>query len=39
VFIEAGNMRNAGDAAKMKSAAGRQKMAEALAQGFVKFLT
>ncbi|WP_345457184.1 N-acetylmuramoyl-L-alanine amidase [Actinoallomurus oryzae] len=39
VFIEAGNMRNAGDAAKMKSPAGRQKMAEALAQGFVKFLT
>jgi N-acetylmuramoyl-L-alanine amidase len=39
VFIEAGNMRNAGDAAKMKSAAGRQKMAEALSQGFVKFLT
>ena len=39
VFIEAGNMRNAGDAAKMKSPAGRQRMAEALAQGFVKFLT
>jgi N-acetylmuramoyl-L-alanine amidase len=39
VFIEAGNMRNAGDAAKMKSAAGRQKMAEALSQGFVTFLT
>jgi N-acetylmuramoyl-L-alanine amidase len=39
VFIECGNMRNAGDAAKMKSPAGRQKMAEALAQGFVKFLS
>ena len=39
VFIEAGNMRNAGDAATMKSAAGRQKMAEALSQGFVTFLT
>jgi N-acetylmuramoyl-L-alanine amidase len=39
VFIEAGNMRNAGDAAKMKSAAGRQRMAQALAQGFEKFLS
>jgi N-acetylmuramoyl-L-alanine amidase len=39
VFIETGNMRNAGDAAKMKSPTGRQKMAEALAQGFVKFLS
>jgi N-acetylmuramoyl-L-alanine amidase len=39
VFIECGNMRNAGDAATMKSPAGRQKMAEALAQGFVKFFT
>jgi N-acetylmuramoyl-L-alanine amidase len=39
VFIECGNMRNAGDAAKMKSPAGRQRMAEALAQGFVTFLT
>jgi N-acetylmuramoyl-L-alanine amidase len=39
VFIECGNMRNAGDAAKMKSPVGRQKMAEALAQGFVKFLS
>lgn len=38
VFIEAGNMRNAGDAAKMKSPAGRERMAQALAQGFVKFL-
>jgi N-acetylmuramoyl-L-alanine amidase len=39
VFIETGNMRNAGDAAKMKSPAERQRMAEALAQGFVKFLS
>jgi N-acetylmuramoyl-L-alanine amidase len=39
VFIECGNMRNAGDAATMKSPAGRQRMAAALAQGFVKFLT
>jgi len=39
VFIECGNMRNAGDAATMKSPAGRQKMAVALAQGFVKFFT
>jgi N-acetylmuramoyl-L-alanine amidase len=38
VFIEAGNMRNAGDAAKMKSPAGRERMAQALAEGFVKFL-
>ncbi|MCO5987790.1 N-acetylmuramoyl-L-alanine amidase [Actinoallomurus spadix] len=38
VFIEAGNMRNPGDAATMKSAKGRQKMAEALANGFVKYL-
>jgi N-acetylmuramoyl-L-alanine amidase len=39
VFIETGNMRNTGDAAKMKSPAGRERMAQALAQGFVKFLT
>lgn len=39
VFIECGNMRNAGDAAVMKSPAGRQRMAQALAQGFVKFLS
>ena len=39
VFIEAGNMRNAGDAAKMKSPAGRERMAQALAQGFEKFLS
>ncbi|MFL6055385.1 MAG: N-acetylmuramoyl-L-alanine amidase [Actinoallomurus sp.] len=38
VFIEAGNMRNPGDAAKMKSPQERQRMAEALANGFVKYL-
>ncbi|MEV0403237.1 N-acetylmuramoyl-L-alanine amidase [Actinoallomurus sp. NPDC050550] len=38
VFIECGNMRNPGDAAKMKSPQGRQQMAEALANGFVKYL-
>jgi N-acetylmuramoyl-L-alanine amidase len=38
VFIECGNMRNPADAAKMKSPQGRQRMAEALANGFVKFL-
>jgi N-acetylmuramoyl-L-alanine amidase len=39
VFIECGNMRNAGDAAMMKSPAGRERMAQALSQGFVKFLS
>jgi N-acetylmuramoyl-L-alanine amidase len=39
VFIEVGNMRNPGDAAKMKSPQGRQQMAAALSQGFVKFLS
>src|SRR5207245_2592482 len=38
VFIECGNMRNPGDAAKMKSPQDRQKMAEALADGFAKYL-
>jgi N-acetylmuramoyl-L-alanine amidase len=38
VFIECGNMRNPGDAAKMKSPRDRQRMAEALANGFVKYL-
>lgn len=38
VFIEAGNMRNPGDAAKMKSPQGRRQMAEALAKGFERFL-
>jgi N-acetylmuramoyl-L-alanine amidase len=39
VFIECGNMRNPGDAAKMKSPQGRQQMADALSQGFVTFLS
>jgi N-acetylmuramoyl-L-alanine amidase len=38
VFIECGNMRNPGDAAKMESPKGRQQMAEALAKGFEQFL-
>jgi N-acetylmuramoyl-L-alanine amidase len=38
VFIECGNMRNAGDAALMKSVRGRQRMAAALAEGFVAYL-
>lgn len=39
VFIECGNMRNAGDAARMESSRGRQQMAAALANGFAGFLT
>src|SRR5215475_6283880 len=39
VFIECGNMRNAGDAAKLSSAAFRQRIAAALAAGFTAFLT
>lgn len=39
VFIEAGNMRNAGDAAKLTDLAFRQKEAEGLATGIVKYLT
>ncbi|WUI04281.1 N-acetylmuramoyl-L-alanine amidase [Spirillospora sp. NBC_00431] len=38
VFIECGNMRNAGDAAKMTSGAFRRRMAEALAAGFENYL-
>ncbi|GAA0980745.1 hypothetical protein GCM10009555_047790 [Acrocarpospora macrocephala] len=38
IFLESGNMRNAGDAAKFKSAAWRQKLAAALAQGFQTYL-
>ncbi|MEU4820460.1 N-acetylmuramoyl-L-alanine amidase [Actinomadura sp. NPDC023710] len=38
VFIECGNMKNAGDAAKMSSAAFRQLMAESLANGFEDYL-
>jgi N-acetylmuramoyl-L-alanine amidase len=39
VFIECGNMRNAGDAARMKNPRERQRMARSLAQGFVAYLT
>jgi N-acetylmuramoyl-L-alanine amidase len=39
VFIECGNMRNAADAAKLSSAAFRQRIAVALAAGFTAFLT
>jgi N-acetylmuramoyl-L-alanine amidase len=39
VFVECGNMRNAGDAAKLSSAAFRQRIAAALAAGFTAFLT
>ncbi|WP_061300031.1 N-acetylmuramoyl-L-alanine amidase [Herbidospora cretacea] len=38
IFIESGNMRNAGDAAKMKSSAWRQELAEALAGSFQTYL-
>lgn len=38
VFIESGNMRNAGDAAKLKSSAWRQELAEALAGSFQTYL-
>jgi N-acetylmuramoyl-L-alanine amidase len=39
VMIESGNMRNPGDAAKMKSPQERQKMAESLARGLAAFLS
>jgi N-acetylmuramoyl-L-alanine amidase len=39
VFIECGNMRNPGDAARMKNPRERQRMAAALADGFVAYLT
>jgi N-acetylmuramoyl-L-alanine amidase len=38
VFIECGNMRDAADAAKLSSAAFRQRIAVALAAGFTAFL-
>ena len=38
VFIECANLRNAGDAAKLSSAAFRQRIAAALAAGFTAFL-
>jgi N-acetylmuramoyl-L-alanine amidase len=39
VFIECGNMRNKGDAAKLSSASFRQRIAESLAKGFTDYLT
>jgi N-acetylmuramoyl-L-alanine amidase len=39
VFIECGNMRNSGDAARLASAAFRQRIAVALAAGFTAYLT
>jgi N-acetylmuramoyl-L-alanine amidase len=39
VFLEAGNMRNPQEAAKFKSAAFRQRIAESLAKGFRDYLT
>jgi N-acetylmuramoyl-L-alanine amidase len=38
VFIECGNMRNAGDAAKLSTAGFRQRIAVALAAGLTGFL-
>jgi N-acetylmuramoyl-L-alanine amidase len=38
VFIETGNMNNATDAAKLESASFRQRAAQALADGIVRFL-
>ncbi|WP_066374826.1 N-acetylmuramoyl-L-alanine amidase [Herbidospora mongoliensis] len=38
IFIESGNMRNAGDAAKLKSSSWRQDLAEALASSFQTYL-
>lgn len=39
VFIECGNMRNKGDAAKLSSAPFRQRIAESLAKGLGTYLT
>jgi len=39
IFIECGNMRNASEAAKFKSAAFRQRIAESLAKGLQNYLT
>lgn len=38
IFIECGNMLNASDAARMTSPAGRQRIAQALADGILAFL-
>jgi N-acetylmuramoyl-L-alanine amidase len=37
-FLELGNMRNAGDAARLSSASGRQRIAGAVAAGILAFL-
>jgi N-acetylmuramoyl-L-alanine amidase len=39
VFIECGNMQNPGDAAKLKAPKFRQRIAKALANGFLKYLS
>lgn len=39
VLLECGNMRNAGDAAAMTSATGRQRMAQAIDAGLTAYLT
>jgi len=39
ILVETGNMRNADDAAQMESPDGRQRYADAITQGIVKYLT
>jgi N-acetylmuramoyl-L-alanine amidase len=39
VLVECGNMRNAGDIALMQSSAGRERIAEAIAEGLIAFLS
>lgn len=39
IFIECGNMRNAGDAAKLKDPKFRQRIAQSLAKGLTTYLT
>jgi N-acetylmuramoyl-L-alanine amidase len=39
VLVECGNMRNAGDIALMQSGAGRERIAEAIAEGLIAFLS
>jgi N-acetylmuramoyl-L-alanine amidase len=38
IFIECGNMRDAADAGRMASAAGRQRIAQAIADGILRYL-
>jgi N-acetylmuramoyl-L-alanine amidase len=38
IFIECGNMRDAGDAARMETAAGRERIAQAIADGIIRYL-